>query len=142
MTNDANTGSSRHIQLRNNSSECNRLYGFIAESLQHLPVTEEFRHDLNLVAEELLANIINHAYAETATGTIDIELTVEEQRVRITFTDFGIAFNPLKDQETDLPNDYSYGGMGIRLVKSLTDEQSYKRDNNVNVFTVTKNYNK
>jgi len=27
-------------------------------------------------------------------------------------------------------------------VKSLTDEQHYKRDNNHNVFTVTKNYNK
>lgn len=142
MANDANTESSRHIQLRNNSSECNRLYDFITESLQHLTVTDEFRHDLKLVAEELLANIINHAYAETATGTIDIELTVEEQRVCITFTDFGIAFNPLKDQDADIPNDFSQGGMGIRLIKSLTDEQSYNRDNNVNVFTVTKNYNK
>ena len=33
------------------------------------------------------------------------------------------------------------GGMGIVLVKSLTDEQNYRRDGDHNVFTVTKNYN-
>lgn len=141
MATDANTVSSRHIQLSNNSGECNRLYDFLDETLQQLPVTNEFRHDLKLVSEELLANIINHGYEKNTTGTIDIELAMDAQRVRITFKDSGKAFNPLDSKDPDTLNNLSEGGMGLLLVRSLTDEQCYKRDNKLNVFTVTKNYN-
>jgi len=141
MATDANTVSSRHIQLSNNSGECNRLYDFLDETLQQLPVTNEFRHDLKLVSEELLANIINHGYKKNATGTIDITISVDAQRARITFTDSGKAFNPLDNKDPDTLNNLSEGGMGLLLIRSLTDEQCYKRDNKLNVFTVTKNYN-
>jgi anti-sigma regulatory factor (Ser/Thr protein kinase) len=142
MVNNENTTWSKHIQLRNNTSECNRLFEFLADSLEQLPVTREFKHDLKLVSEELLANIINHGYDSHTNAAIDIELAVDDSSVRITFTDSARAFNPLQRKTPDVLNDLSEGGMGILLVKSLTDEQYYKRDNNHNVFTVTKNYNK
>jgi anti-sigma regulatory factor (Ser/Thr protein kinase) len=137
-----NTTWSKHIQLCTKSSECNRLFEFLADSLEHLPVTKEFRHDLKLVSEELLANIINHGYDGDTDETIDIDLAVDESSVRMTFTDSARAFNPLEQKHPEILNDLSDGGMGILLVKSLTDEQYYKRDNDHNVFTVTKNYNK
>ena len=133
---------SRHIQLSNNSSECTRLYEFLADSLEKLPVTKEFKHDLKLVSEELLANIINYGYDKNSAEKIDIEMTVDGSSVHITFTDSAREFNPLERDAPDVLNDLSEGGMGILLVKSLTDEQHYKRDNNHNVLTVTKNYNK
>jgi anti-sigma regulatory factor (Ser/Thr protein kinase) len=142
MENNENATWSKHIQLSNRTSECNRLFEFLADSLEQLPVTKEFRHDLKLVSEELLANIIKHGYDSHAVGFIDIELAVDGRSVRITFTDSAGAFNPLERTSPDVLNDLSEGGMGILLVKSLTDEQHYKRDNNHNVFTVTKNYNK
>ena len=129
------------IQLINCSSECQRLYDFLADKLGPLPVSKEFRHDLKLVAEELLANIINHGYDDESEQVIDIELSVDNNRVQLTFTDSGKAFNPMKNGHLELLNDLSEGGMGILLVKSLTDEQYYKRDGDRNVFTVTKNYN-
>jgi anti-sigma regulatory factor (Ser/Thr protein kinase) len=130
-----------HIRLRNCSSECQRLYDFLDERLDPLPVSKEFRHDLKLVAEELLANIINHGYENDAEQVIDIELGVDTDRVQLTFTDSGKAFNPMENEQPALLNDLSEGGMGILLVKSLTDEQNYRRDGDHNVFTVTKNYN-
>ena len=132
---------SRRIVLSNNSSECESLYRFLADSLDQLPLTLEFKHDIKLVAEELLANIINHGYAGDANENIDLELTVDSSSVNLTFTDSGKAFNPLENENPDLLNDLSEGGMGILLVKSLTDAQHYRRINNQNVFTVTKNYN-
>ena len=137
-----NTTWSKHCQLSNKTSECNRLFEFLAESLEQLPVTEEFKHDLKLVSEELLANIIKHGYDNRSDEAIDVELSVDGSSVRITFTDSAAAFNPLERNPPDILNDLSEGGMGILLVKSLTDEQQYKRDNNHNVLTVTKNYNK
>jgi anti-sigma regulatory factor (Ser/Thr protein kinase) len=142
MVNNGNTTWSKHIQLNNKTSECSRLFEFLTDSLDQLPVTKEFRHDLKLVSEELLANIIKHGYDSRTNGTIDVELSVDASRVRITFTDTAKAFNPLERKPPDMLNDLSEGGMGILLVKSLTDEQHYQRDNNQNVFTVTKNYNK
>ena len=142
MANHENKTWSKHIQLDNKTSECNRLYDFLADNLAQLPVTKEFRHDLKLVSEELLANIIKHGYGSEADGTIDIEIAVDANSVCITFTDSARAFNPLERTPPDVLNDLSEGGMGILLVKSLTDEQHYQRDNNHNVFTVTKNYNK
>jgi anti-sigma regulatory factor (Ser/Thr protein kinase) len=132
----------RHIRLTNNSGECIRLYEFLADSLEHLPVNKEFRHDLKLVSEELLANIINHGYEASTEGHIDIEFAADEHCVRITFTDTARAFNPLEREHPDVLNDLAEGGMGLLLVKSLTDEQCYRRDDNHNVLTVTKNYNK
>jgi len=142
MANNENATWSKHIQLSNKTSECNRLFKFLVDNLEQLPVTKEFKHDLKLISEELLANIIKHGYDSNADETIDIEFAVDGSSVRITFTDSAGAFNPLERTPPDVLNDLSEGGMGILLVKSLTDEQHYKRDNNHNVLTVTKNYNK
>jgi serine/threonine-protein kinase RsbW len=133
---------SGHIELRSNSSECERLYRFLADGLDKLPVSMEFRHDLKLVAEELLANIINHGYAGDSGKSIDVELKADGNSVHLTFTDSGGAFNPLDRESPELLNDLSEGGMGLLLVRSLTDRQHYERNNGLNVFTVTKNYNK
>jgi len=141
MAADVSTERSKHIQLSSNTNECQRLYDFLAQSLEQVPVTKEFRHDLKLVCEELFSNIINHSYEDDLEAQIDIELSVDEHSVRITFTDSGPAFNPLKREAPEDRGDLSEGGMGILLVKSLTDKQSYKRENKLNVFTVTKNYN-
>ena len=142
MANNENTTWSKHIQLSNRTSECNRLFEFLADSLEQLPVTTEFKHDLKLVSEELLANIIRHGYDDRSDEVIDVALAVDGTSVRITFTDSARAFNPLQCKTPDMPDDLSDGGMGILLVKSLSDEQHYQRHNNHNVFTVTKNYNK
>lgn len=141
MAMNENTTWSKHIQLSNKTSECNRLFEFLADSLERLPVTTEFRHDLKLISEELLANIIKHGYDNQSDETIDVELAVDGISVRITFTDSARAFNPLECNTPELLNDLSEGGMGILLVKSLTDEQHYQRENSHNVFSVTKNYN-
>ena len=132
----------RRIELSNNSSECNRLFEFLNQSLDQVPVNPEFRHDIKLVCEELLANIINHGYNKNTDNRIDIELIADSSSVHITFTDTGTAFNPLEATMPDEPNDLSEGGMGILLVKSLTDQQHYERREGFNVLTVTKNYNR
>lgn len=141
MRRDTNTTVARHLQLGNTDGQCERMYDFLAEGLAQLPVTQAFRHDLKLVAEELLANIINHAYDENAQGSIDIELVADAHSVRLTFIDAGKAFNPLESKAADAPGDFCEGGMGLLLVESLTDEQSYTRVGGRNVFTVTKHYN-
>jgi serine/threonine-protein kinase RsbW len=129
------------IQLRNDTSECSRLYAFLSDNIADLPVTEEQHHDLKLAAEEILSNIIRHGYDSSTEATIILEFIVTENSISLVFSDTGRAFNPLDASSMSAGDDLSQGGMGIQLVKSLTDDQSYERKDNTNVFTVTKHYN-
>ena len=133
--------SPQHIRLKGSGGECQRLYDFIAAYLDPLPIPEAFIHDMKLVSEELLSNIMNHGYKKYPDAVIDIALAADEYGVHMTFTDSGPAFNPLDCEDRMTGDDLSEGGMGIMLVKSLTDAQTYKREHDHNVFTVTKNYN-
>ena len=132
----------RHnIQLTNNASECSRLYAFLSDSIAGLPVTPDQHHDLKLAAEEILSNIIRHGYESAAEAGINLEFIATENSISLVFTDSGRAFNPLESSNTNTGKDLSKGGMGIQLMRSLTDVQSYERKDNTNVFTVTKHYN-
>ena len=132
---------SHSIQLRNEASECNRLYAFLKDSLSGLPVSEDIHHDLKLVSEEILSNIIRHGYDSSQKAEVAVHFTATEDSITLSFSDTGSAFNPMDASITPGDNDLSEGGMGIHLVKSLTDEQVYERNGNTNVFTVTKHYN-
>jgi anti-sigma regulatory factor (Ser/Thr protein kinase) len=55
--------------------------------------------------------------------------------------DNGIAFDPLSRPEPDIGVPVErrpIGGLGIMLIKKTMDELKYKRENNQNIFTMTK----
>jgi anti-sigma regulatory factor (Ser/Thr protein kinase) len=134
-----------NIKLQGHSSECNRIFNFIQDSLGHAlfqgRVDEKFIHDLKLVTEEWFANIIKHGYADDEPGEIELELVAVKDGIRLTVTDSAPAYNPLEVDRNQRDQDFSEGGMGLILIKSLTDEQHYCRDGTHNVFNITKHYN-
>jgi sigma-B regulation protein RsbU (phosphoserine phosphatase) len=133
-----------HITLQNNSGEVERLFTFIHKSFEsdrRQIISEEFINDIKLVAEEWLANIINHAYVKEHHGTLDITLRIDDKEMTIVFRDSAAAFNPLTDYDDTGERDYSEGGRGLSIIRSLTDKQHYARENGHNVFTLTKYYN-
>lgn len=134
-----------NIKVQAHSRECNRIFSFIQDSLEHAlirgRVDERFIHDLKLVTEEWFANIINHGYADNETGEIEIELVAVTDGIHLTVKDSAPPFNPLKNNRKQLVQDFSQGGMGLIIIKSLTDEQHYSRNETQNVFSITKHYN-
>jgi len=130
----------QQLTIRNATSECDALMTFLSESLSKLNLSEEIYNDIRLASEETFSNIVNYAYQDNE-ETIIIEITASSQSVDLTFIDNGIAFNPLTDCNRDIDTiDKCEGGMGIHLIKTLTDEQAYKRTQQRNVFTLTKHY--
>lgn len=134
-----------NIKLQSHSSEVNRLFNFIQESMGHALIQrradEKFIHDLKLVTEEWFANIINHGYADNETGEIEIELVAVTDGIRLTVIDSAPPYNPLENNRKQPDQDFSQGGMGLIIIKSLTDEQHYSRNETQNVFSITKHYN-
>ena len=76
---------------------------------------------LDIAVEELFVNIAHYAYAPgTGDAFISIETADEPRGVAITFSDSGVAFDPLAKPDPDVTlsaEDRAIGGLGIYMVK-------------------------
>ena len=95
---------------------------------------------IRLVLEEIMLNIINHAYATDPAGPVHVGWKINSDGSRtIKFVDSGEEFNPL---QKDPPNteaeleDRPIGGLGIHLVRQTTRDIQYQRQGNENILTV------
>ena len=116
----------------------------ILDSLKEVEASGKVIYQLHLTLEEIFVNIVNYAYDEEG-GNVDISyhLDIENRNVKITITDKGKEFDPLKVEEPSFEGtakERKIGGLGIYIVKNLVDDIEYHRFNNQNVLEITKNY--
>ncbi|MEH6589257.1 MAG: SpoIIE family protein phosphatase [Halioglobus sp.] len=98
--------------------------------------------ELVLVCEEVVSNIKKYA-GLTDDDKIEIDLLPTATNITLTFSDPGIAFNPLGDTTgAELGRDIEtaeIGGLGVHLISQLTEQQSYQRQNDCNVLQLIRN---
>ena len=117
------------------------MINFIIDGLNEKNFDKKKVRKIRLVAEEILTNIVLHAYPGK-TGDVEISYTIDKNdALTITISDWGISFNPLaeSDPDIDVPvNDREIGGLGIFLTKKIMDHVHYKREDNKNILTMIK----
>lgn len=95
-------------------------------------LSDEDRSTVEIVLAEALNNIVEHAYANSQ-GEIEISLSMRARDLQICIVDTGLpmpggelpkARQPLTDSTRDLPE----GGFGWLLIRSLSQDVSYRRD--------------
>ena len=94
-------------------------------------LADELALHLALVFEEMLINIVRHGNAPG----IEASLTLTAGELRGEVIDDGPAFDPLQAPPPDLDaalDDRPIGGLGIHLLRSLTDEARYERQDGRN----------
>jgi anti-sigma regulatory factor (Ser/Thr protein kinase) len=108
----------------------------LKESLPRAVVNE-----LRLIAEEGISNIILYAYESGEERRIEVTVSCDGEEVRLELRDDGKPFNPLDAPNPDLDAPLEArpeGGLGIYLMRSLTDEMSYARESGRNVLILKK----
>lgn len=111
------------------------LRGFKTE-LEHFclqaGVSGRVQEDLQVVLDEICANVFRHAYPPDQPGPLRLEMRLDRTAVppvlELAFIDQGLPFDPLARSAPDLSSnwhDRPIGGLGIHLVQSLTDQQHY-----------------
>lgn len=113
--------------------------------LQH-GVDSESLHDLHLIAEEACVNVLRHAYPADKPGPLGLLVQAKARDgrtlIELTIEDEGIPFDPLSVPEPDRDGpveDMPLGGLGVMLIRRLSDVQRYTRDPvRGNVFTLCK----
>lgn len=109
-------------------------------------VDAQSQHDLRLIVEEACVNVISHAYPQGAPGPLTLALQATRRdghpAVEITIEDQGKPFDPLAlavPDQTGPLEDLPIGGLGVLLMRRLSDAQHYSRDpQRGNVLTLTK----
>jgi sigma-B regulation protein RsbU (phosphoserine phosphatase) len=105
---------------------------------RHVP--SETVHDCTLAAEEVMANIAEHAYAGRS-GLARVEIRLLAEEIQLRFEDSGPPFNPLEQPAPDLDASLAerrVGGLGILLIRRLVDRCEYAREGSTNVLTMSR----
>ena len=110
--------------------------GLFADSLSaKLEIVPKIANKINIVFDEIYANIVNYSNATLAT----ISYSIENGKLRISFTDDGIPYNPLEAAEPDTTlsaEERKIGGLGIFMVKKMTESMEYEYADGKNVLTL------
>jgi sigma-B regulation protein RsbU (phosphoserine phosphatase) len=104
-------------------------------------VPTEARRSLQVVLDDLLANVVLHGLAGRAGGEAVVEVALSGDRLTVTISDNGPPFDPFAraTPNTTLSiEDRQIGGLGIHLVRQMMDEVSYARREDRNVTVLAK----
>lgn len=107
-------------------------------------ISDTFVFQIKLCLDEVLTNIISYGFNDSNTHIIQIEYEITNEKFSANIMDDGKEFNPLESEDPDLDSDISkrkIGGLGIFLVKNFMTEINYKRKQNKNILSLSKNFN-
>ena len=85
----------RTLRLENRLAELPRLDEWVDQMAVSLGLADRIGHDLRLALEEVVTNVITHAYRDDAPHEIVVRATPRPDGVAIEVEDDGIAFDPL-----------------------------------------------
>lgn len=134
----------RTLTLTNDISTIPQLSEFLDLFFEEVGIDMELCMSLNLAMEEAVVNVIDYAYPQGTSGTVDISALADGDAVAFVITDSGIPFDPTaaKEVDTTLPlEERQIGGLGIHLIRKIMDDVSYERRDNKNILTLRKNIN-
>lgn len=101
---------------------------------------EELRHDVLVIVDEVLSNVLRHGRDGGGDLDVDLRMAIEEDTLVLRFADSGPPFDPLSVAAPDLQipvGERPAGGLGIVLVRALTDSQRYLREGGRNILVLT-----
>jgi serine/threonine-protein kinase RsbW len=116
------------------------LIQFVVNCARKQGFSRERIGEIELVAEEVLVNVISYAYPQKE-GEVEVYCHPDaDGRLIIRISDHGVPFDPMSVPPPDFSQDIDgrqTGGLGIFIVRQLADELKYVRDGQRNIFTLT-----
>ena len=109
--------------------ELSALLDVAARAARESGADDEGQHDVRLAAEEVLINVINHAYPGGAPGPLTLRARIEPGVLTLTVQDEGIPFPPDAAPTPDLVAGWAerrIGGLGWHLVGKLMDDVRHR----------------
>jgi serine/threonine-protein kinase RsbW len=120
----------------------NEFREFIKNHCATIPgMSDEMLYDLQLAVDEACTNIISHGYAGLDPGSIILDLEIDSDRILISLTDFGHAFEPSSAPVPDVNapmEERELGGFGLFFIQQSVDDMNYQVTEDGNKMLLTK----
>lgn len=116
---------------------------FLEKFASSIHLQDKITSELLIVLDELLSNSLKYGLKGQHQMQMTLAISLTDSVIKIKYSDDGFEFNPFETESCDLSlpiEEREIGGLGINLVRGLTDSQSYKRENNRNLITLTRKY--
>jgi serine/threonine-protein kinase RsbW len=134
------------VRLAGDLAEIARLPALVDDFAERSGLPAGLAATLNLVLEELVANIVMYGYDDDGAApterAIEIRLSRVSDVITLQVEDDAKPFDPLQRDPPDTDaalDDREPGGLGIHFVRTLMDTVEYHRAGGRNRMTMTKN---
>jgi len=138
----SNASDTLRLTLSPRLSELTRVRNKLDRYLRDGSLPDTVRCTLLVVAEEILTNIVHYGCCDDTSDIIEVKVDQENAVVHMEFIDSGKPFDLLKEAGRatagQLVDNLELGGIGVRLVRELTNHQEYTRKAGRNHFQITK----
>ena len=115
-----------------------KVLDFVEQDMDKHQIPAAEQSKVMVATEEIFSNIAQYAYSSH--GLARIYTSVVDGVYHVRFTDNGIDYNPKQREMPDLTGSAeqrNIGGLGVFLVKELTDNIEYLRDNGRNILDIS-----
>ena len=125
----------RYIQVENKMDQSPVLRALLHNYGVCVGLDKRTLKKMEVALEEAVVNVINYSNAS------HIQLTITHSPLTITITDDGIPFDPTAQAEVDIEKSVEkrqIGGLGIALLRQISDELHYRRVEDMNQLIIIK----
>ena len=133
------SGERWRINATDTSAGMQQVQRWLQNILVAREVSAERIGDVELIAEELLTNIVRENSSSDGGVSVAVECSLSREEISLTFRDDGKPFDPLTRPAPNLAHDITeraVGGLGIHIVRELADAVSYVRLDELNVLHI------
>jgi anti-sigma regulatory factor (Ser/Thr protein kinase) len=127
------------LSMANDSADLARVLDEIDARLAELPVSAKRKYAVRLALDELVSNILQYAYDDTAIHPIRIRLETGDPFF-LEIEDDGKPFDPLADAPPPVLDgpveDRPIGGLGLHILKEMGMKLNYRREAGRNLLRV------
>ena len=117
----------------------------LKEAYEDDSIYKKYISQFNVCIEEIVVNICDYAYPtkNDANNCFTIKVLVDKNvdKIAISFIDSGAPFDPTARRDVNIlqgVNERHIGGFGIHITKNIVDIMEYERENDKNIFVITK----
>ena len=130
------------VTVRADSAAMRQVDAFVQTFVKEQGISADEAARILILLEELLTNLTKYGYPDRAEpGQAEVALALDGGRLEIEFIDDGCAFDPFAALPPNLDEpleDRQVGGLGLHILRSLTEEARYERRNETNVIRLVR----
>ena len=127
------------FRINNNFEELKILNRSVRTFLGTINISSKTIYKVNLILEEMITNIIKYGYDDNNQHEIEVNINITVEHIRLRIIDDGNEFDSAMspNPDTDIPLEkMRIGGLGIFLVKNISNNIKYKRHKKKNILRI------